>query len=100
MADYVIVYFKRGAHLSTSPWRGDLGAAKNVARIGLTRPVQMNSKSDLTLWAGRFSLKSDAILNSGRSSPRARLDRPSRSPEMAHRPVLANAVEEVGGFRR
>jgi hypothetical protein len=33
--DYVISYFKRGSHLSTSPWRGHLVAAKRHAKAGL-----------------------------------------------------------------
>ena len=37
MADYVIVYFKRSSHVSSSPWTGDLEAAKKVARDGLVR---------------------------------------------------------------
>ena len=37
MADYVIVYFKRGLHVSTSPWSGELETAKKVARDGLVR---------------------------------------------------------------
>jgi len=37
MADYVIVYLKRGSHVSSSPWRGDLESAKKVARDGLVR---------------------------------------------------------------
>jgi hypothetical protein len=37
MADYVIVYFKRGAHLASSPWSGDLDKAKKLARDGLVR---------------------------------------------------------------
>lgn len=37
MADYVIVYFKRGSHLSSSPWSGDLERAKILARDGLLR---------------------------------------------------------------
>jgi len=35
MADYVIVYFKGGSHLGSSPWSGDLDAAKKLARDGL-----------------------------------------------------------------
>jgi hypothetical protein len=35
MADYVIVYFKMGSHVSSSPWSGDLEAAKKIARDGL-----------------------------------------------------------------
>lgn len=37
MADYVIVYFKSGAHLSSSPWSGELEKAKQFARDGLLR---------------------------------------------------------------
>jgi len=35
VADYVISYFKRGSHLSSSPWRGDLVAAKRFAYAGI-----------------------------------------------------------------
>lgn len=35
MSDFVITYFKEGSHLSSSPWNGDLDAAKKVARDGL-----------------------------------------------------------------
>jgi hypothetical protein len=34
-ADYVISYFRRGSHLSSSPWRGDLAAAKRFAYAGI-----------------------------------------------------------------
>jgi hypothetical protein len=34
VADFVISYFKRGSHLSTSPCRGDLVAAKRIAHAG------------------------------------------------------------------
>ena len=37
MADYIFVYFKKGSHVSSSPWSGDLEIAKNVARHGLLR---------------------------------------------------------------
>jgi len=37
MADYVIVYFKKGSHVGSSPWSGDLDAAKSVARAGRIR---------------------------------------------------------------
>lgn len=37
MVDYIFVYFKKGSHVSTSPWSGDLEIAKNVARDGLLR---------------------------------------------------------------
>jgi hypothetical protein len=33
--DYVIVYLRRGVHLSSSPWSGKLEAAKRIARNGL-----------------------------------------------------------------
>jgi len=35
MTDYVFVYFKRGSHLGSTPWSGDLEMAKKVARDGL-----------------------------------------------------------------
>jgi len=35
MTDYIFVYFKKGSHLGSSPWSGDLEIAKNVARDGL-----------------------------------------------------------------
>ncbi len=35
--DYVMVYLKRGSHLSSSPWRGEFEAAKTFAREGLVR---------------------------------------------------------------
>ena len=37
MADYIFVYLKKGAHLGSSPWSGDLETAKNAARDGLLR---------------------------------------------------------------
>lgn len=37
MPEYVIVYFKLGSHLSSSPWIGDLEKAKKIARDGLVR---------------------------------------------------------------
>lgn len=37
MADYVIVYSKKGSHLGSSPWSGDLDTAKKVARDSLVR---------------------------------------------------------------
>jgi hypothetical protein len=37
MTDYIFVYFKRGAHLGSTPWSGELEIAKNVARDGLLR---------------------------------------------------------------
>lgn len=35
--DYIFVYFKRGAHLGSTPWSGDLELAKCIARDGLLR---------------------------------------------------------------
>jgi hypothetical protein len=37
MADYIFVYFKKGSHVGSSPWTGELDMAKNVARNGLLR---------------------------------------------------------------
>ena len=37
MTDYVIVYFKRGSHMGSSPWKGELEDAKKLARDGLVR---------------------------------------------------------------
>jgi hypothetical protein len=37
MADYILVYFKKGSHVSSSPWSGDLEMAKAIARHGLLR---------------------------------------------------------------
>lgn len=37
VSDYVMVYRKRGSHLSSSPWRGEFEAAKKFARDGLVR---------------------------------------------------------------
>jgi hypothetical protein len=37
MADYIFVYFKKGSHVGSSPWSGDLEIAKKVARDGLLR---------------------------------------------------------------
>ena len=37
MADYIFVYFKKGSHLGSTPWSGELDVAKNVARDGLIR---------------------------------------------------------------
>lgn len=37
MADYVFVYFRRGSHVASTPWSGDLEAAKSRARDGLLR---------------------------------------------------------------
>lgn len=33
--DYVIVYLKKGSHLSSSPWRGEFETAKQFARDGM-----------------------------------------------------------------
>jgi len=37
MADYIIVHFKRGSHMGSSPWSGDLEDAKKFARDGSVR---------------------------------------------------------------
>jgi hypothetical protein len=37
MSDYVFVYFKRGFHVGSTPWRGELEKAKEIARSGLVR---------------------------------------------------------------
>ena len=37
MANYVILYFKRGSYLCATPWSGDLEKAKVIARDGLIR---------------------------------------------------------------
>jgi hypothetical protein len=37
MADYIFVYFKKGSHLGSTPWSGDLETAKTLARDGLVR---------------------------------------------------------------
>ena len=37
MAEYVIVFSKRGSHMGSTPWSGDLDAAKKLARDGLIR---------------------------------------------------------------
>ena len=37
MANFIFIYFKKGSHVSSSPWSGDLEMAKNVARDGLLR---------------------------------------------------------------
>ena len=56
MADYVIVYFKRGSHLSSSPWSGDLATAKKIARDGLIRrgadefQIRSNTLDGPLLW--------------------------------------------------
>jgi hypothetical protein len=50
MADYIFVYFKKGAHVSSSPWSGDLEIAKTVARHGLLRRS-----------ADEFQIRSDTL---------------------------------------
>jgi len=50
MADYIIVYFKRGSHVSSSPWSCDLDTAKKVARDGLVRRS-----------ADEFQIRSDTL---------------------------------------
>ena len=50
MADFVIVYFNRGSHVSSSPWSGHLEAAKKIARDGLV------SRS-----ADEFQIRSDTL---------------------------------------
>jgi hypothetical protein len=37
MPAFIIVYLKRGSHVSSSPWTGDLENTKKVARDGLVR---------------------------------------------------------------
>jgi hypothetical protein len=37
MADYVIVFSKKGSHMGSTPWSGELDDAKKVARDGLIR---------------------------------------------------------------
>jgi hypothetical protein len=37
MAGYILVYFKRGLHVSSSPWNGDLETGKKAAHEGLIR---------------------------------------------------------------
>lgn len=50
MSNYIIVYLKRGSHVSSSPWSGDLEAAKKVGRDGLVRRS-----------ADGFQLRSDTL---------------------------------------
>jgi hypothetical protein len=35
--NYVLVYFRRGSHVGSTPWTGDLETAKTIARTGLLR---------------------------------------------------------------
>jgi hypothetical protein len=37
MADYIIVYFKRGLHVSSGPWNRDLETGKKAALEGMVR---------------------------------------------------------------
>ncbi|PZO55842.1 MAG: hypothetical protein DCF16_01880 [Alphaproteobacteria bacterium] len=37
MADYIFVYFKKGSHVGSTPWSGELEIAKKAARAGLLR---------------------------------------------------------------
>ena len=37
MADFVIVYLIKGAHVSSGPLSGDLDTTKEAARVGLIR---------------------------------------------------------------
>jgi hypothetical protein len=59
MPNYVIVYLKRGAHVSSSPLSGDLAAAQRSAREGLIRrgADQCQIRSDTLdgplIWQGR-----------------------------------------------
>jgi hypothetical protein len=59
MADYVIVYFKRGSHVSSGPWSGDLETAKKVARDGLVRrgadefQIRSDTLDGPLVWQGR-----------------------------------------------
>jgi len=60
-SNYVIIYFKRGAHLSSSPWSGALDAAKIVARDGLVRrgadecQIRSDTLDGPLVWHGRRS---------------------------------------------
>lgn len=54
--DYIFVYFKKGAHLGSTPWSGDLELAKCVARDGLLRrgadevQIRSNTLSGPLVW--------------------------------------------------
>ena len=58
-ADYIIIYFKRGAHLSSSPWSGELDGAKRIAHAGLVRrgadecQIRANTLDGPLVWQGR-----------------------------------------------
>lgn len=62
MTDYIFVYSKKGSHLSSSPWSGDLEAAKALARDGLVRrgadqvQVRADTLSGPLVWEERRSV--------------------------------------------
>jgi hypothetical protein len=66
-SNYVIVYFKRGAHVSSSPWTGALEAAKRVARDGLVRrgadecQIRSDTLDGPLVWHGGRSSESSAF---------------------------------------
>lgn len=66
-SNYVIVYFKRGAHLSSSPWNGALETAKRVARGGLVRrgadecQIRSETLDGPLIWHGRRSSDTTAF---------------------------------------
>ena len=62
MADYIFVYFKKGSHLGSTPWSGDLETAKKIARDGLVRrgadqvQIRSDTLSGPLVWEERRSL--------------------------------------------
>ena len=62
MADYIFVYFKKGTHLGSSPWSGDLETGKSVARDGLLRRsadefhIRSSTLSGPRVWEGSRAL--------------------------------------------
>lgn len=50
MADFVFTYLRKGSHVSSTPWSGELSAAKTRASEGLVRRS-----------ADEFEIRSDTL---------------------------------------
>ena len=66
-SNFVIVYFKRGAHVSSSAWSDAFETAKRVARDGLVRrgedecPIRSDTLDGPFVWHGRRSSDATAF---------------------------------------
>jgi hypothetical protein len=60
--DFIFVYFRKGAHLGSTPWNGELVLAKVIARHGVLRrgadhvQIRANTLDGPLIWEERHTL--------------------------------------------